>query len=93
VSPLSRPIPIAKICEILPDGLARWLLTFPAVPRGVVVGEMHELVDEVWLAHVRGEAAQLPVGRVGNKKNHTKKNKKNLKKTLKTFFWFFGVFF
>jgi hypothetical protein len=77
VSPLSRPIPIAKICEILPDGLARWLLTFPAVPRGVVVGEMHELVDEVRLAHVCGEAAQLPVGRVDNKKP----TQKNLKKT------------
>ncbi len=37
-------------------------LTFPAVPGGVVVGQVHKLVDEVGLAHVRGQAAQLLVG-------------------------------
>jgi len=69
------------------------VLTFPAVPCGVVVGEMHELVDEVRLAHVRGEAAQLPVGRVGNKKLTQKTQKNHLKKTTKNVFFGFFVFF
>jgi len=38
------------------------LLTFPAVPGGVIVGQMHKLVDEVRLAHVGGQAAQFLVG-------------------------------
>jgi hypothetical protein len=68
------------------------LHTFPAVPRGVVVGEMHELVDKVRLAHVRGEAAQLPVGRVGNKKPTQKTQKNHLKTPLKMFFFWFEFF-
>ena len=33
------------------------------VPDGTVVGERHELVDEVGLVHVAGQGAQLLVGR------------------------------
>ncbi len=60
---------------------------------------MHELVDKVRLAHVRGQAAQLPVGRVGNKKptqkTHPKQIQKNtLKNSLKMLFFggFLGFF-
>ena len=32
------------------------------VPGGIVVGQVHELVDEVGLAHVGGQTAELLVG-------------------------------
>lgn len=43
--------------------------TFLRVPHGVVVGQMHELIDEVRLVEVRGKGTQLLVcGQVSSKR-------------------------
>ena len=32
------------------------------VPHGMVIGQVHELVDQIWLVQVAGQRAQLFVG-------------------------------